>query len=453
MYNILDFGAVGDGVSNDTDAIQKTIDECIKNGGSTVYFPSGKTYVCGRIEIGSNINLFLESGCVLKASSNPYDFLPKGINLEGYNICKGENGTFPSDEDINKLKSLGDYQWPIFTMIYSKDSDNISITGTGTVDGNFMAFVDDLDLPYHMDSLNIPRPTLVYFENCSKVLLKDIAIKDAPFWTVHMAGCNNVLINGISIMNDLKMANCDGIDIDHCKNVRITNCHIVSADDAICLKNTSYLRKYGNLENIIISNCTLTSTSCSIKFGSESVNDFLNILISDCIISDSNRAIGFQLRDEGNIKNVKVSNLIIKTRRFYHRYWGKAEPIYITSIDRQKDKKSGYIEDISFNNISSYGENGIFIYSDNKEKIANISFDNINIELEKISKWEQDYCDVRPCYYREDKGLLKMPLNGLYVYNAKSIYVKNMNFKVSDKVKSYFNKNIMLENVESFVEN
>ena len=106
-----------------------------------------------------------------------------------------------------------------------------------------------------------------------------------------------MLIDGIRLLNNLKMANSDGIDPDRCLNVRISNCHIERGDDAIVLKNSGDYKKYGPCENMVVADCTLVSTSAAIKFGTEGESDFRNILVENCCISRSNRGISIRIRD------------------------------------------------------------------------------------------------------------------------------------------------------------
>ena len=139
----------------------------------------------------------------------------------------------------------------------------------------------------------------------------------------------------------MDVANSDGIDPDHCSNVRILGCHIECADDCICLKASKGNSEYGPCENIIISDCTLVSTSAAIKIGTEGVGDFRNIIVNNCIITKSNRGLSIQIRDGGNVENVTYSNCIIETRRFCPDWWGTAEPIVITTFNRDENTKSG----------------------------------------------------------------------------------------------------------------
>lgn len=449
MFDIMDFGAIPDGCTNNANAIQNAIDACAKQGGGTIYIPAGGIFLSGRITLSAHICLHLEHGATLKASGNPNDFLPQGappfVKQHGL-ITKTTEDTFPTDEDIKQYHGL---QWPVFVFLYAKDAHHITISGGGTIDGNHLAFVDEYDLPYHLSARVTPRPTLLFFEHCDSLTLQEVTIQNAPFWTAHLAGCRHVLVQGIRIQNDLRMANCDGIDIDHCQDVIITNCHIVSADDAIVLKNTSYLKQYGDCERILISGCTLTSTSCALKIGSESVSDFIDIMITNCVIYDSNRGIGVQLRDAGNLKHMIITNCLIQTRRFYHRYWGAAEPIYLTSINRSPSVQSGFIADVHITNVHGRGENGVFLYTDCPGKIKDISFSQVSITLEKNSKWDICQSDIRPCSERELSSFQQEKICGIYGKNVLVDGLDQVTVTVTPSFQPYFQEDQCFEDTPS----
>ncbi len=239
---------------------------------------------------------------------------------------------------------------------------------------------------------------------------------------MHPAGCDDVLIDRIRILNSLDVANSDGIDPDHCQNVRILGCHIECADDCICLKASNGNREYDDTKNIIISCCTLISTSAAIKIGTEGVGNFENIIVSDCIISKTNRALSIQIRDNGNVNNVTFSNIIIETRRFSSDWWGSAEPITITTFNRDEHTKSGKISNIRFFNITAKGENGVLIHGNKDNVIENILFENCNITLSKSSKWECGIYDLRPCL---DWGVEKYDNSAFFIRYAKDITFRN----------------------------
>lgn len=400
------YGAKGDGITNDAAAIQNCIDDCAENGGGSVVFESGKTYYTDSIRIRKNVDLHLQKGSVLKAVSDI-------------------NGYIRPCETINDPKTalIGNPVTgkPSFAFIYGFEADNCSITGEGTIDANGHSFVERKD-KYYVTGNFYPRPTVIYIEKSNNITFENITITDAPFWTLHPAGCDDVLISKIRILNDLDVANSDGIDPDHCTNVRILGCHIECADDCICLKTSKGNSEYGPCENIIISDCTLISTSAAIKIGTEGIGDFRNIIVNNCIISRSNRGLSIQIRDGGNVENVTYSNCIIETRRFCPDWWGTAEPIVITSFNRDENTKSGKIRDIRFFNITCKGENGVLIHGTESNTIDDILFSNVKVTLSKTSKWESGLYDLRPCL---DYGVEKYDNSCFFIRNAVNITIEN----------------------------
>ena len=220
IYNIMQYGAKGDGISNDAFAIQHAIDDCAKNGGGQVVLPSGRVYYSESIRLRANVDLHIQKGARLKATSN----------IDGY---------IRPNKLINDPKTalIGNPVTgkPSFVFIYAYEADHCTISGEGTIDANGHAFVQRKDR-YYVTGDFYPRPTVIYVEKSNHITFKDFTVVDAPFWTLHPAGCDDVLIDRIRILNDLDVANSDGIDPDHCSNVRILGCHVTCADDCICLK-------------------------------------------------------------------------------------------------------------------------------------------------------------------------------------------------------------------------
>ena len=405
IYDVASYGAVGDGKNNDSKAIQAAIDECSANGGGRVVLESGKIYYSDSIQLKKNVELHLQKGSVLRATSD----------INGYiRPCKMINDP--------KTALVGNPVTgkPSFVFVYGYEADGCSITGEGTIDGNCYAFVKRKD-QYYVTGDFYPRPTTIYIEKSNNISFRDITITNAPFWTLHPAGCDDVLISHIRILNPLDVANSDGIDPDHCSNVRIIGCHITCADDCICLKTTKGNSEYGPCENIIISDCTLTSTSAAVKIGTEGVGDFRNIIVSNCIISKSNRGLSIQIRDGGNVENVTFSNCIVETRRFCSDWWGTAEPVTITCFRRDENTVAGHIKNIRYFNVTCKGENGVLIYSSPENPVENVVFENCNIHMEKISKWDCGLYDLRPCI---DHGIEKSDNSAFFIRNAENVRIE-----------------------------
>ncbi|MGH0052126.1 MAG: glycoside hydrolase family 28 protein [Sphaerochaetaceae bacterium] len=400
-------------VLEDTRGIQDAIDAASRQGGGTIFLSAGQSYCCGTLILKNHITLHLENGARLVASPNLEDFRQGGA------------------VDTDETREVGTpvLRKPAFAFLYAYDAESVVISGEGTIDGNCYQFVKRVS-PYHYAGDFYPRVTLIYTEKCNKLSVRGITLVDSPFWSLHMAGCSNVLVEGITIMNPLDVANSDGIDPDHCTNVRIIGCHISCADDCICLKNTEGNKDYPPTKGIIISDCTLTSTSAAIKIGTEGVDDFSDILVHHCIISRSNRGISIQVRDQGSVRNVHFSDILIETRLFSDEYWGKAECIAITSFNRNTKITSGTISDVYFNRIFTHGESGVFIASDG-EKIRNIGFDDVSVHLEKTSKWPLCGYDLRP---RQAKPfLLDRPVSAFFVHMAKEVQFSRVKAKIAQR--------------------
>ena len=418
IYNIEDFGAVGDGTTDNAVAIQRAIDECNRRGGGTVTVPSGKIFMSGPIHLASHVNLHMESNSVLIA--NP-------------------------DEAVYTESAFGENRGEGMMWISGKDLKNVSITGTGTIDGNGVAFMGaELDDSYELKPITDfdPRPHLLTLINVERTVIRDVTIRNSAYWTIHLVGCYDATIDGISLLNNLKIRNGDGIDLDHSRKVRITGCFIESGDDCICLKNRREYEQYGPCEDIVVTNCVMTSRSCAVKIGSENMDRIAHVIMSNCIIRDSNRGIGIQNRDEGTVTDVTFSDMHVECHLYSDVWWGKSEPIYVTSYPRaagnHKDAgwrfpkgavrgECGEVSRIRFNNIHCTSENGIFIGGDTPDKIHDLHFNNVSIDFTKVSNFPGGVYDKRPC---EGDGFVTAPVYSFYIDNASDITIDRCSYNL-----------------------
>lgn len=382
-YNVLDFGAVGNGIADDTAAIQAAVEACSSGGGGRVVLPGGRVFRSGALRLCSDLELHLEMGAVLKGSDHLSDYRLSG-------------GAAPEKMAVPSYENCEYAGTPTHFFLYAKDCENLAITGFGRIDGNEEIFHGEATR-WHIEGSFYPRAPMLFLENVSRLTIQQVTLTASAFWTVHLVGCRDVLIDGIRILNDLRMANCDGIDPDHCQNVRIANCHIECADDCIVFKNTASAMQYGPCENITVSNCTLTSTSAAIKFGSESEDAFRSIVVENCVISRSNRGISLQLRDKGCIENVLFHNITIDTRLFHRDvFWGSAEPIAVTVLRRKEETALGAVRNVRFSNIHCTAENGILLYAERPEAISDVAFDHVSLSLRQATDYEKGLHDLRP---------------------------------------------------------
>ena len=324
-----------------TEAIRKAVDAAHAAGGGTVVIPAGR-WLSGTVFLKSNVTLHLDAGATLLASREEGDY----------------------------TRSPGD-QAPV--LIRGENVSRIAITGRGVIDGqarqvlaeptevdSFIAAETELARKAGIDMKRAmtvkPNPGLVHLMGCSDVLVEDASFLNSAFWTVHFGNCERVHVRNVRIESSLTMGvNADGLDIDGCRDVRVDSCSIATGDDAICLKSTRHSGGK-NCEDIVVTGCTLTSTSCALKIGTETFGDFKRIVFSDCVIRNSNRGIGIFVRDGAAVSDVLFSNLVIDCGRKHYHWWGDGDPLRFVVLKRSPSSKAGSIRRVLVSNVIANGE-------------------------------------------------------------------------------------------------
>lgn len=412
-FPITDYGAVGDATTDDGPAIQQAIDACHAHGGGRVVLPGGATYLSGGLRLKSRVDLHIERGARLRAHTDRELLLPIGEVVSNFN---GPDGKPRLDR--------------IACFLHADGAERIAITGGGVIDGNGRAWIERSDRHFHYPKPN--RPRLIILERVNHLTIRDIEIHDAPNWTLHPAGCEDVLIHGIRITNDWQMPNCDGIDLDHCRDVRISDCMIVAGDDGIVLKNHRMYADYGPCERITITGCTIVSTSCAIKIGTESFADFRDIVVTGCVIRDSNRGLGIQIRDHGRVERVLFSDCIIQTRHFSEHWWGKAEPIHVSIAPRRPNDPVSAVEDVVFRNILCQSEAGVQVHATAPARIRGLRFDACQLTIVSGSSHPTGFRDLRPQGGDEHGGLEQRHTNGFTIVGAEDVSLTDCRVRWSD---------------------
>lgn len=391
-FNVNDFGAVPDGITNNSAAFKKTIAQCAESGGGIVLVPPGR-YFTGPIHLKSNVNFHLEEGAEILFSTDPSDYPIVRTSFEGIELMNYS------------------------PLIYAYQQKNIAVTGKGILNGQANesnwwtwkgsdAYGWEKGMPSQLDSLNLPklmdmaengipvskrifgdghflRPSLFEPFECDRVMIKGVEVKNAPFWVLHPMKSENVIIDGVTINSH--GPNNDGCDPEYCKNVIIKNCKFNTGDDCIAIKSgrdADGRRVAIKSENIIVQNCKMIDGHGGVVIGSEISAGVSNVFVEQCVMDSPNldRAIRIKTnsRRGGLIENIYVRNLdigqvrecVLKLNMFYGIY------------ENQTGKFIPQVRNIQMDNIrvKNGGQFGILAKGYKEMPIRNITLKNVIIE-------------------------------------------------------------------------
>lgn len=362
IANILDYGAIADGKTDNTKAIQKAVDDCAKGSGKVIV-PKG-TFLTGPIFLKSNVNLHLEEGAVLL-----------GIDK----MASYYDAFYP--EVFGPMTSSSGVYTP--ALVFADNADNISITGSGTINGQG----NSENFPCENNAKR--RPKLIFFIKCTNVKVEGITLRNSAFWVQHYLLCDGVVLKDLHVYSHANWNN-DGVDIDS-KNVEVINCYIDTDDDGICLKSDTPL----SCENVVVTNCTVKSNCNAIKLGTSGFGGFKNIKVSDCTLSKASEdnfrhwaaamswasvtsnnttlsGIALESVDGGILENIAISNIVMDDvitpifvrlgdrNRTYSNAVSVLKNVVISDVKARSESKlsssitgikSGAIQEITLRNI------------------------------------------------------------------------------------------------------
>lgn len=361
--NILNYGAIADGVTLNSDAIQKAIDCVAEAGGGRVTVPAG-TFRTGTIWLKSHVELHLENGAVLKASENLDDYNDEDAYRQNYG--------FPPEGWIGKH------------FIIAVETTRVSITGNGVIDASGDAFFGEPRNPFATDFIfrygnavskeGTVRPgQVVCFIESRDVTVRDISITNSPCWDLFIHGCEDVTVSGMRVKNCPWYANTDGIDIDSSRNVTVSNCIFDTADDAIAIRCAGYRIREDLVvcENITITNCVCAARSSGVRI-SVGRGTIRNVTMSNLVFRECSPAINIECsysyngKGHINVENVLISNCIADDVGI---------PINVY------ENNDCYIKNVSVSNFRATAKCQCRFKADDIGAVSNITFRDVSIDL------------------------------------------------------------------------
>ncbi len=312
--NVRDYGAKGDGTTKDTASIQAAIDAAEKHGGGEVRVPPGR-YISGTIHLKNNVTLYLEAGATIAESP--------------------DNADFDRKEEL-PFKSVSDDETTYFHygLVTADSVHNIAIVGQGTIDGN---------------RTHRHGPKTIALKSSQYITIQGITVQNSPNYSISFWGCDYVDVLGVTVLNSYA----DGIDPDSSRYVRITNCYVESADDAICPKASPSMGYPRPTEHLTVTNCVLRTNANNFKFGTESSGDFRFVAVSNLTMLPREKGrpprsgISLESVDGARIDGVVISNITMERVQ---------TPIFIRLANRGRglaNPTPGTIQNVSITNIEA----------------------------------------------------------------------------------------------------
>ncbi len=355
-FNVLDFGAKGDGATLDTAAVQRAIEAAAASGGR-VLVPQGRKFVVATLVLRGGMEFHLDGELLISTNQPDYN---------------------------------GD------AVITAVNAPDLKISGRGNICGRSLAFMTGYDAPNEWWLFKAWRPKMFVLTGCTNLVVRDLSFGDAPYWGLHLLGCENVLVENLTVNNRLDVPNCDGIDPDHCRNVEIRNCRLTCGDDAIVIKTTRQTNDFGASANIHVHDCVLRTQDAGLKIGTETTGDIHDLLFERCQILSSSRGLCIQLRDEGNVFNVTFRDIQFTARYHADPWWGHGEAISFTALPRNAQTQTGRLHDILVQNVSGRAENSVRINGTAASRVENIRLDTVSVKLARWTKYPGGTFDNRP---------------------------------------------------------
>lgn len=365
--DVTKFGAVADGATLNTRALQTVIDDCAKSGGCTLVFPKG-VFLTGAIFLKNGVNLYFEEGAVIKGSTNRKDYPKMKTRVEGH---------FP--------------EW-LPAVINADKVDNLKITGAGVLDGNGAPFWEDFWARRRENpkttNLDVERPRLMLIQNSKNVKISGVKFKDSGFWNLHIYNCQNVIVENsrFEIPEGVRAPSTDGIDIDSSRNVTVRGCTFRVDDDSVCLKGSKGPFAMDDklsppVENIRIVDCLFERGHGVVTLGSEATI-VRNVIVENIKVVGPISLVRLKLRPDTpqRYENIHYRNITLENSEggalLQVRPWSQ-----FFDLKGQPPPQS-FVKNITLENVKGvYGAFGEIQGNPNQTEIDGITLKNIDVQL------------------------------------------------------------------------
>ncbi len=384
--NVRDFGAYGDGVHDDTNAIQCAIMACPKD--SRVYVPEG-VYKISSIFLKSNLVLDLAKGAVLSAFTE----------REKFPILPGIIESYDEKEEYNLGSWEGNPLDTFSAILCGLNVENVVITGEGTVDG-----CTSFENWWHNPKERVIawRPRLFFINHCENITMHGITVQNSPSWTLHPYFSKHLKFIDVKIKNPANSHNTDGLDPESCEDVLVLGTYISVGDDCIAIKSGKiYMAKKYQIptSNMTVRQCCMRDGHGAVTVGSEIAAGVKNVHITDCLFMNTDRGLRVKTRrgrgklsvlDDIAFENIDMDNVMTPfvVNSFYFcdpdgktEYVGTKKPLPV-------DDRTPSIQSLSFKNIKATNCHvaGAYICGLPEKKIEKLTFENIYFEYAKDAK-------------------------------------------------------------------
>ena len=356
---IADFGAIGDGKTRNTRAIQAAIDRCAAAGGGTIVVPAG-TFLTGSVFFKQGVDLHLEKDAVLKGTVDPNDY-PQGPTRWG-----GEEKVWTA------------------ALVNFFDMKDVDITGSGCLDGSGDAWMERY--PRGSRELKTGRPRLIGIQNCTNVEVSGLSLKNQACWGLFILYSENVLVENLVIRAAHNIISSDGIDVDSSKNVHIKGCDIDVNDDCIAIKSgkdEDGRRVNRPAECIIVEKCHFRYGHGGVSMGSEMSGGIRQVEIRDCIMEADNWApIRFKSQPSrgGVVEDITYRDLVLKNTRKafeFNMAWRMRPPL------KPPSDPLPVVRNVKIINVSGTTDHVGDMRGLQGSPILNVSFENCHIKARR----------------------------------------------------------------------